>query len=118
VVFVPGTPSLLDAPHYEASAFLVECSHGPLPGGNAMTWDWAVAKSFGESYPMILAGGLTPENVSTAILQALPAAVDVSSGVESSPGRKSFQKIKAFIETVSVSSYSKLKNTHRPAVFR
>lgn len=100
-LFVDGKPALSDADQYAASAFLVECSKGPLPGGNAMAWDWGAAKSFGLSHPLILAGGLAPENVMQAISSALPLAVDVSSGVEKSPGRKDLNRVAAFINAVS-----------------
>ena len=58
-------------------------------------------------YPLILAGGLTPENVSQAISLCLPDAVDVSSGVESAPGIKDIEKVKLFISMVSASSLAK-----------
>jgi phosphoribosylanthranilate isomerase len=103
-LFVGGTPCIADASRYDASAFLVECSKGLLPGGNAMAWDWTQAKAFGSRYPLILAGGLTPENVSQAILEASPAAVDVSSGVESVPGQKNLEKIEAFVQAVTAFS--------------
>jgi phosphoribosylanthranilate isomerase len=99
-LFVDGTPSLSEADDYEVSAFLVECSKGPLPGGNAMEWNWGAAKEFGQTHPLILAGGLSPENVSRAVSSARPLAVDVSSGVEASPGRKDLKQVSAFIRAV------------------
>ena len=99
-LFIDGTPSLDDVASYEASGFIVECSGGPLPGGNALTWNWDQAKPFGEEHPLTLAGGLSPENVQQAIQDSMPDAVDVSSGVESSPGIKDFNKIKTFIDAV------------------
>lgn len=101
-VFVGGTPSMEDADDYPASAFLVECAQGPLPGGNALAWDWAAAGPFGAARPTVLAGGLSPQNVSSALAAARPAAVDVSSGVESAPGRKDLVKVTAFISAVCV----------------
>ncbi len=100
-LFMDGRPALSEADRYAASAFLVECSKGPLPGGNAMAWDWGSAKAFGEKHPLILAGGLTPENVCQAVSSARPLAVDVSSGVEASPGRKDLKRVAAFVEAVS-----------------
>jgi phosphoribosylanthranilate isomerase len=80
---------------------LIECGKGKLPGGNAMTWNWGEAKPFGEKYPLVLAGGLSPDNVSEAIAASQPDAVDVSSGVESDPGRKDLHKVELFINAVS-----------------
>ena len=98
--YLEDPPLITEAPLYEASAALVECKKGILPGGNAMTWSWGEAKPFGKAHPLILAGGLGPENVGEAILQADPDAVDVSSGVESAPGQKDISKINLFIERV------------------
>lgn len=85
----------------DASAFLVEHGSGILPGGNAEQWNWGTAKKISTDHIMILAGGLTPENVRTAIAEAAPDAVDVSSGVEISPGRKDLKKVKLFIQAVA-----------------
>jgi phosphoribosylanthranilate isomerase len=93
-------PDFAAAALFDASAFLVECSGGTLPGGNAKTWDWAEAKPFAERHPCILAGGLTAENIASAIGQAMPRAVDVSSGVESAPGIKSMEKVTRFVENI------------------
>jgi phosphoribosylanthranilate isomerase len=73
------------------------------PGGHGKTFDWAILKGLDPFMPFMLSGGLTPENVGEAIctVKALGitlAGVDVSSGVESAPGVKDTQKIKAFIE--------------------
>lgn len=100
-LFIDGKPSLEDVSSYHASAFLVECGLGRLPGGNALEWNWGEAKSFGEKHPLIIAGGLTPENVCDAIKASAPHAVDVSSGVESGPGRKDLDKVRSFINAVS-----------------
>jgi len=100
-LYIEKSPSLEDAPKFDASAFLIECGKGKLPGGNAMAWNWGDAKEFGKKYPFILAGGLTPENVYQAIIESEPDAVDVSSGVEASPGQKDIAKVEAFINEVS-----------------
>ena len=91
-LFIEGKPTLDEAETYEASAFLVECGRGVLPGGNAIEWDWKKVKSFGNKYPMILAGGLAPENISHAVSVSMPDAVDVSSGVESARAKKILAK--------------------------
>jgi len=106
-LFIDGKPSLEDVSSYHASAFLVECGLGRLPGGNALEWNWEQAKSFGEKHPLIIAGGLTPENVCNAIKASTPHAVDVSSGVESVPGRKDPGKVGALISAVSRCSLKK-----------
>ena len=106
-LFANGHPSFKDVSNYRASAFLLECGQGKLPGGNALRWNWELAKDFGTRYPLIIAGGLTPDNVSHAVEVSGPHAVDVSSGVESSPGRKDLTKVAAFMAEVS---RFKLKN--------
>lgn len=109
-LFSERSPSLEDISRYNASAFLVECGKGKLPGGNALEWDWRLAKEFSEQYPVLLAGGLSSNNVAHAIKACGPAAVDVSSGVESAPGRKDLLKVNAFVNAVCrCSSGKKLK---------
>ena len=73
---------------------------GAVPGGTAEVWDWAAANAMAANAPVILAGGLTPENVGQAALLARPDAVDVSSGVEAFPGKKDLAKIEAFVSAV------------------
>jgi phosphoribosylanthranilate isomerase len=103
-LFTQKDPNISSVSLYKASAYLVECGKGMLPGGNAMTWNWSKAFDFGKKNPFILAGGLDPTNVVQAINQCLPDAVDVSSGVEISPGKKDTGKVKDFITaTQSVS---------------
>ena len=99
-LFVGRAPHIEQASEFFARAFLVECGKGMLPGGNALTWNWEIARPAAERYPLILAGGLTPENVGDAVHAALPDAVDVSSGVESAPGRKDLKKVASFINAV------------------
>lgn len=99
-LYLEGEPSIDGADDFAASAFLVECKKGVLPGGNAMTWDWGAAAEFGCRYPLVLAGGLSPDNVVQAMGAAEPDAVDVSSGVEAAPGIKDSKLIGAFIAAV------------------
>lgn len=89
------------AARYEPCAFLAECGGGGLPGGNAMDWDWVSARVVAERFPLVLAGGLSAMNVATALRAARPDAVDVSSGVESAPGVKDPDRVRAFIEAVA-----------------
>src|SRR5437764_13958436 len=70
------------------------------PGGTGETFSWDIARSHGNDVPVILSGGLTPENVAKAIGVVRPFAVDVASGVELHPGRKDPEKLEAFADAV------------------
>ena len=86
-----------------ASALLLDAFHEDKLGGSGETfsWDLAVAiKQIAGNKPILLAGGLTPENVGEAIAKVRPYAVDVSSGVEAEPGRKDHEKLRRFIRAV------------------
>jgi phosphoribosylanthranilate isomerase len=91
--------SLTPLKEFRAAAFLLDSYvPGQLGGtGAKFNWDLAVQAS-GLGTPIILAGGLVPENVRDAISKVAPYGVDVSSGVESAPGRKDHAKVRAFIE--------------------
>lgn len=80
--------------------FVVDAFSSTAYGGTGRTTDWALAGEVAHVLPVILAGGLTPENVQEAIRQVQPYGVDVSSGVEQSPGRKDPEKLRAFIQSV------------------
>lgn len=74
-------------------------THVPgIAGGTGATFDWGIARRVGRFARVILAGGLTPENVAAAVAAAAPFAVDVASGVESRPGRKDRRRLRRFIE--------------------
>ena len=84
-----------------SAAILLDAHVEGKMGGTGQTFDWDLAvqaKSLGK--PIILAGGLTHENVAEAVRKVQPYAVDVSSGVESSPGKKDHDKIREFINNV------------------
>ena len=84
---------------YKVRAFVLDTYREGQLGGTGHTFDWNLAveaKKFGK---IILAGGLTPENVGPAIEQVRPYGVDVSSGVEERIGKKDHSKLKRFIET-------------------
>lgn len=85
-----------------AAALLLDTWHPELAGGTGESFDWSLLKGLpGSMPPLILAGGLHAGNVAAAIRQVRPYAVDVSSGVEDSPGIKSAAKISEFINEVS-----------------
>ena len=84
----------------DADAFLLDGFTRGLHGGTGRTLDWNLARSARRYGRIILAGGLTPENVAEAIRVAQPYAVDVASGVESSPGVKDAAKLRAFFQAV------------------
>lgn len=84
-----------------ASAILLDGFRAGLHGGTGTTVDWKVAAEAARHANIILAGGLTPENVAYAISIARPYAVDVASGVESKPGKKDGQLVRAFMSGVA-----------------
>lgn len=89
---VPGAADIYD----DALALLLDTHVGSAPGGTGRTFDWSRVPS-GLGKPIILAGGLMPENVADAVARVRPYAVDVSSGVEQTPGIKDSAKMHAFI---------------------
>lgn len=99
----PEGPAMMwdpDAVH----AFLLDSSFGGQPGGTGQPFDWAASQAATKVIKslanVILAGGLTPANVSEAMRILQPWGVDVASGVEASPGRKDPQKVRAFVAAV------------------
>ena len=96
-----GIPESVDGfVRNDAPAFLVDASVKGVYGGSGVTADWKGAAELAKKYPLLLAGGLTPENVADAVQQVRPWGVDVASGVESSPGAKDAAKMKAFVKAV------------------
>jgi phosphoribosylanthranilate isomerase len=81
---------------YEVAGFLLDAP-GPGYGGTGRTFDWSLAAEAAASVPVVLAGGLRPENVAEAIRAVRPWGVDVASGVESSPGVKDEDRLRRFI---------------------
>src|SRR5476651_2271175 len=98
---VRDAESLKTLENFQTDAFLLDAhSKAGLGGtGEKFNWDLAIeAQKFGK--PIFLAGGLTPENIAEAVEKVQPFGVDVSSGVESAPGKKDHAKVKAFIAAV------------------
>jgi phosphoribosylanthranilate isomerase len=88
---------------YGRPIFLLDAA-GVQRGGTGRTFDWSVARRCATYGRVILAGGLTPENVGEAIAAARPYAVDVNSGVETAPGIKDRERLRLFCERVAQAS--------------
>ena len=101
--FAADDPHLEQAGEHGADALLVDA---PAPG-SGKAFDWRLVERVPAGHKVILAGGLTPENVADAIELTHPWGVDVSSGVESSPGRKDALKLKTFIQEAKRSAPSR-----------
>lgn len=82
------------------NAYLLDTFDAQLPGGTGKAFNWALAREANRFGTIILAGGLTPENVDEAIREVRPFAVDVASGVEAAPGIKDATKLRAFFAAV------------------
>ncbi|MCA1621059.1 MAG: phosphoribosylanthranilate isomerase [Acidobacteria bacterium] len=86
---------------YPTDAVLLDAYVAGEWGGTGHTFDWALARRTREAVPrLFLAGGLKPENVAEAVAVVRPHAVDVCSGVETAPGRKSLEQMRRFVEQV------------------
>lgn len=98
---VRDADSLLALPNYATDAFLLDAYSPDAHGGTGAKFNWELALDAKKNgRPIFLAGGLTPENVGAAVRQVQPFGVDVSSGVESAPGKKDHAKVKNFIKAV------------------
>ena len=95
-----GRDDLSSASRAEGDALHFDTSVGGMSGGTGKTFDWSLLSSIDRSRPMVLAGGLKPENVADAVRKVKPDIVDVASGVESAPGIKDRAKIVAFVREV------------------
>jgi len=73
-------------------------------GGTGRTFDWKLVKGLASRRRLVLAGGLTPANVAEAVATVRPWCVDVASGVESAPGVKDMEKVRAFVEATRAAS--------------
>jgi len=96
---VRDAESLTELPKYQTDAWLLDAYSSDTFGGTGEAFNWNLAieaQKLGK--PVFLAGGLTPENINEAIQKVRPFGVDVSSGVESSPGQKDHKKVRTFIK--------------------
>jgi len=91
---------------HAAATILLDTASDGLKGGTGNAFDWDLAADVAVKRPIILAGGLTPENVAIAVKKVRPYAVDVSSGVEIEPGRKDHDKIRNFIQRAKTAGFS------------
>ncbi|MGQ9628081.1 MAG: phosphoribosylanthranilate isomerase [Anaerolineae bacterium] len=102
--------SLQELSLYKPAAFLLDAYCPTRPGGTGTAFDWGLATLAKTCGRIILAGGLTPENVAEAVRHVRPYAVDVSTGVEARPGEKDKAKMRHFISAAKVSISALLKN--------
>ena len=99
-VFAADTAHTVTPGQYEVAAFMLD-TQTSSHGGTGRVFDWSLAVEFQKRIagkPLVLSGGLNPENVAKAIGTVHPYAVDVASGVEASPGRKDLAKLRDFIQ--------------------
>ncbi|MBF0421930.1 MAG: phosphoribosylanthranilate isomerase [Magnetococcales bacterium] len=97
---VAAADDMVMAQRYQVSAILYDSKVSGVQGGSGCSFDWSLLQHHPEGCPLILAGGLNPGNVAGAMAQVRPYAVDVSSGVESSPGIKNRDLIRQFVRAV------------------
>jgi phosphoribosylanthranilate isomerase len=97
---IVGSDALADVPDFFTDTVLLDSSAGGEFGGSGRTFPWEIARAFVQANPqlkVILAGGLTPLNIASAIVTVRPFGVDVTTGVEAAPGRKDPGQLRAFI---------------------
>jgi len=97
---VKGTLDPGKVAQYPVQAILLDTYSDDEYGGTGRSFDWGIIEEMSHPKKVILSGGLTPENVAEAVRIVKPYAVDVSSGVEATPGKKDHQKLKNFIEAI------------------
>ena len=100
-VRVDGPAAIARARASAAGLVLLDAAVAGRHGGTGTAFDWALLEGDPLGRPFALAGGLTPDNVGEAVRRTSPALVDVSSGVEASPGRKDLERVAAFVAAVA-----------------
>jgi phosphoribosylanthranilate isomerase len=99
-VRVHDAAQVRDLARFATDFHLLDAYSPRTPGGTGESFDWELARLHPRTPPMVLSGGLTPDNVGHAIESARPFAVDVASGTEAAPGRKDPAKLTAFFRAV------------------
>jgi phosphoribosylanthranilate isomerase len=97
---VGGERDVIGAEAIPGDYVMVDAKVGGALGGTGHAFDWRLVVELGKRRRLVLAGGLTPENVAAAIQEVRPWCVDVASGVERSPGVKDMGKVRAFVQAV------------------
>ena len=101
VIKVFGARDDLDLTAYKVDAIMLDTKDELLHGGTGRVFDWSIAQRANNSVPkLFLAGGLSPENVAAAIATVRPYAVDACSSLETTPGKKNHERMRAFINAV------------------
>jgi phosphoribosylanthranilate isomerase len=103
---VSGADSLANVPDFFTPTVLLDSGRAGEFGGSGRTFPWEIARDFVLAHPglrVILAGGLTPGNVAEAVAMVRPFGVDVTSGIESAPGRKDHGRLRDFIAAARAS---------------
>ena len=95
---VRGPEILQEVRAYPGEYVLLDAYVPGLPGGTGAVFDWKLAREVAAERKLTLAGGLTPENVASAVREVRPFCVDVASGVESAPGIKDIDSVRRFVE--------------------
>lgn len=99
-VFLNTENDIAHLDNYHVRAFLADSRHDGRYGGTGRKADWALAARAAARYPLILAGGLSEENIAAALATAAPGAVDINSGIEIAPGSKDHERMKRIIAMV------------------
>lgn len=119
---VKSTAALSDAKAYETwvDTLLLDAYHPTLAGGTGQTLDWQALQQFRPAVPWLLAGGLTPDNILEALSQLQPDGIDLSSGVEHSPGHKNLERVQQlFLQLRAFESHARGdRQTTPPAIAR
>ena len=100
-VQVRDKSSLTSLRAFHVDLHLLDAHHPDLRGGSGVTFDWELIGGRPRHVPLVLSGGLTPENVGDGIAATRPFAVDTASGTEAEPGRKDPAKLEAFFRAVT-----------------